>query len=73
MNYDLLFKEINFFPIELQREVLDFIAFLKSKRHNQVTKPEREFGYAKGKIKIHRGFTPLWRILGLLKTTFPSI
>ncbi len=56
MNHDLVFKEIKSLPAELQKEVLDFIAFLKSKQLKQVTKSEREFGYAKGKIIIHPGF-----------------
>lgn len=56
MNYDLVFKEIKSLPVELQKEVLDFIAFLKSKQQKQVTKAEREFGYAKGKIIIHPDF-----------------
>jgi hypothetical protein len=48
--------EINSLPINLRQEVADFVEFLKTKK---VTKPKlkkREFGYAKGKIKLSKDF-----------------
>lgn len=48
--------EINSLPKELRLEVADFVAFLKSKSKNQPKLKERQFGYAKGKIKLSADF-----------------
>ena len=40
----------------MQREVVDFIAFLKSKQMKTEKKKKREFGILKGKIIIHSDF-----------------
>ncbi len=59
MNYDLVFQDFKSLPVELQREVLDFINFLKSKQETPSAADAREFGYAKGKINIHPDFDEL--------------
>jgi hypothetical protein len=46
--------EIESLPISLQKEVADFVAFLKMKNKRKVK--FREFGYAKGKIQLAKDF-----------------
>ena len=48
--------EINTLPINLRQEVADFVEFLKTKKMVQPNLKFREFGYAKGKIKLARDF-----------------
>ena len=48
--------EINSLPIELRKEVEDFVAFLKNKTKKKVTLKSREFGFAKGKIILSSDF-----------------
>ena len=49
--------EIESLPISLQKEVAEFVAYLKSKNKQKITIPkQREFGYAKGKIKLSKDF-----------------
>jgi len=36
--------------------VADFVAFLKKKNKHNTTIKQREFGYAKGKIKLSKDF-----------------
>ncbi len=53
---DLQIK-IESLPIGLQKEVLDFVDFLKSKSEIKKTKLKtRQFGYAKGKIFLSKDF-----------------
>ena len=56
MSNDTVLSEFNSLPAEMQREVVDFIAFLKSKRMKTEKKKKREFGILKGKIIIHSDF-----------------
>jgi hypothetical protein len=56
----MLTQEIETLPLELRQEVIDFISFLKTKHlkkqmSNDLLK-EREFGYAKGKVRLHKDF-----------------
>ena len=48
--------EIDSLPMSFQKEVADFVAFLKMKSKNKSTIKHREFGYAKGKIKLSKDF-----------------
>ncbi|MCZ4224641.1 type II toxin-antitoxin system VapB family antitoxin [Pedobacter rhodius] len=48
--------EINSLPMNLRREVADFVEFLKTKNKNKPKLKSREFGYAKGKIKLDDDF-----------------
>jgi hypothetical protein len=48
--------EIDSLPISLKKEVADFVAFLKKKNKHNTTIKQREFGYAKGKIKLSKDF-----------------
>ena len=48
--------EINSLPKALRQEVADFIAFLKKKAKTKSKLKTREFGYAKGKIKLSSDF-----------------
>ena len=48
--------EIESLPISLRKEVADFVAFLKMKNKKNVRIKSREFGYAKGKIKLSKDF-----------------
>jgi len=56
MTNSSLKAEINSLPKELRQEVADFIEFLKKKTKAQSTLKSREFGYAKGKIKLSADF-----------------
>jgi Protein of unknown function (DUF2281) len=51
-----LIKEIETLPLELRKEVEDFVSFLKIKyfKSNQISK--REYGFAKGKVKMSDDF-----------------
>lgn len=51
-----LLHEITTLPPELQQEVEDFVAFLKQKKATQPALGKREFGFAKGKVKIAPDF-----------------
>jgi len=48
--------EINSLPMNLRQEVADFVEFLKTKSSNKPKLKSREFGYAKGKIKMSDDF-----------------
>ncbi|PWS26257.1 hypothetical protein DHW03_15820 [Pedobacter yonginense] len=48
--------EINSLPIALRQGVADFVEFLKIKHQNTQKVKSREFGYAKGKIKLSDDF-----------------
>jgi hypothetical protein len=48
--------EINSLPLDLRQEVADFVEFLKTKKANKPKLKSREFGYAKGKIKLADDF-----------------
>lgn len=48
--------EINSLPKTLRDEVADFVEFLKTKSKAKAKLKTREFGYAKGKIKLSNDF-----------------
>ncbi len=48
--------EINSLPKNLQEEVYDFVEFLKTKSKTKSKLKTREFGFAKGKIKLSEDF-----------------
>lgn len=48
--------DINSLPKPLRKEVADFIAYLKYKNFKLDKPKKREFGYAKGKIKLAPDF-----------------
>jgi flagellar biosynthesis regulator FlaF len=48
--------EINSLPKELRAEVADFVEFLKKKSRTKTKLKSREFGFAKGKIKLSEDF-----------------
>ncbi len=48
--------EINSLPKHLREEVADFVAFLKTKASKKTKLKAREFGAAKGKIKLADDF-----------------
>jgi len=48
--------EINSLPKTLRDEVADFVKFLKKKSKTKSKLKTREFGYAKGKIKLSDDF-----------------
>jgi hypothetical protein len=48
--------EINSLPKTLRDEVADFVEFLKKKSKPKSMLKAREFGYAKGKIKLSDDF-----------------
>ena len=48
--------EINSLPKTLRDEVSDFVEFLKKKSKTKSKLKTREFGYAKGKIKLSTDF-----------------
>ncbi len=47
---------INSLPKSLRDEVADFVAFLKNKSKAKSSVKQREFGFAKGKIKLSKDF-----------------
>lgn len=47
--------EINSLPIQMRKQVEDFVEFLKTKKESDPIKT-REFGYAKGKISLAEDF-----------------
>ena len=48
--------DINSLPKSLRDEVADFVKFLKKKSKTNSKLKTREFGYAKGKIKLSADF-----------------
>ncbi|WP_299569173.1 DUF2281 domain-containing protein [uncultured Pedobacter sp.] len=48
--------EIESLPAHLRQEVADFVAFLKTKTAKKTKLKAREFGYAKGKIRLSDDF-----------------
>lgn len=48
--------EINSLPKDLRAEVADFVEFLKKKSRTKSKIKSREFGFAKGKIKLSADF-----------------
>ena len=49
-------SDINTLPKSLQDEVVDFVQFLKTKSKTKPKRKTREFGFAKGKIKLSADF-----------------
>lgn len=56
MSTTALLTEITALPPELRQEVEDFVAFLRAKKQRTVKLKEREFGYAKGKVRLTKDF-----------------
>ncbi|WP_020600806.1 type II toxin-antitoxin system VapB family antitoxin [Spirosoma panaciterrae] len=56
MSTTALLTEITALPPELRQEVEDFVAFLRAKKQRTVGLKEREFGYAKGKVRLTKDF-----------------
>jgi hypothetical protein len=54
----LLYSKINNLPLNLKKEVIDFIDFLQSKHENKKSKKKkpRIFGYAKDSITLKPNF-----------------
>ena len=48
--------EINSLPKAMREEVYDFVEFLKTKTKSKPKLKSREFGFAKGKIKLTADF-----------------
>ncbi|MGP8216344.1 MAG: DUF2281 domain-containing protein [Bacteroidia bacterium] len=48
--------EINSLPKALREEVSDFVEFLKKKSKTKTNLKTRQFGFAKGKIKLSADF-----------------
>lgn len=48
--------DINSLPKDLKKEVADFVAFLKQKNQIGEKINKRDFGFAKGKIKLSSDF-----------------
>lgn len=48
--------EINSLPKSLRDEIANFVAFLKTKNKTKKSLKHREFGFAKGKIKLSTDF-----------------
>jgi hypothetical protein len=51
-----LYNQINSLPLELKKEVGDFVAFLKKKKVQGRKIKERKFGHAKGFFKMAKDF-----------------
>ena len=51
-----LLHEITILPPELQQEVEDFVVFLKQKKATLPVLEKREFGFAKGKVRLSADF-----------------
>jgi hypothetical protein len=51
-----IYTKLNTLPLELKKEVIDFIDFLAEKKEKFKSKKKRVFGYAKGSIILKRGF-----------------
>jgi hypothetical protein len=56
MSTTALLTEITALPPELRREVEDFVAFLRTKQQRIPALKRREFGYAKGKVRLSTDF-----------------
>ncbi len=58
MNSESLMKAINELPEEKQKEVMNFVAFLKQKtqKKSEDAEKKRQFGYAKGFFKMSKNF-----------------
>ena len=56
MSTTALLTEITALPPELRQEVEDFVAFLRTKTQRETKLTEREFGYAKGKVRLAEDF-----------------
>lgn len=56
MNDTQLISQISSLPIDLKKEVSDFVEFLKQRNQKKSNLKERAFGYAKGFIKISDDF-----------------
>lgn len=56
MSTTALLTEITALPPELRREVEDFVAFLRTKKQRETSIKEREFGYAKGQVRLSDDF-----------------
>jgi len=55
MHGQQLFREIEMLPPELQKQVSDFVVFLRKQQQKQVMKC-RTIGEYKGKIVMHQDF-----------------
>ena len=51
-----LYTELSTLPADLKKEVQDFIEFLKTKARKQKPNKQREFGAAKGILKMQSDF-----------------
>ncbi|UFH53354.1 DUF2281 domain-containing protein [Spirosoma sp. KNUC1025] len=56
MSTTALLTEITALPPELRQEVEDFVAFLRTKKQRNTVQKEREFGYAKGQVRLADDF-----------------
>jgi Protein of unknown function (DUF2281) len=56
MDGNALFSQINSLPLIRQKEVADFVEFLSTKTKTKSKLKAREFGFAKGKIKLAPDF-----------------
>lgn len=56
MTDTILKLEINSLPKEMRKEIADFVEFLKKKSKSKPQLKVREFGFAKGKIKLSPDF-----------------
>lgn len=51
-----LYTQISSLPAELKREVSNFVEHLRSKKKADSKLKERQFGYAKGEVKMSADF-----------------
>jgi hypothetical protein len=51
-----LAKEIETLPSKIPQEVFDFVEFIKVKYQQKQPLKVREYGFAKGKVKLHEDF-----------------
>ncbi len=49
-------SEIDSLPLEMRNQVADFVEFLKQKSNSKTRLKARQFGFAKGKIKLADDF-----------------
>ena len=56
MTSSQLYTQISSLPVSLQKEVADFIDFLKSRQKSKTKIKERKFGCAKGLFIMHPDF-----------------
>jgi len=56
MTINALNSAIKNLPKELQKEVAEFVKTIKLKSENSNKLSQRQFGFAKGKVKINKDF-----------------